>query len=214
MAEALPYNLDAARADGFVDYYELLQMPSSSSSEELRGRIQGLYSEAQANRDHRNLNKRRDYQSLLEYLPQARGVLVEDEAKRQSYDEYAAQARTGAAPQPFETFLAHLSGEVPDEERTDVLGVQSGGARTQPKTSRSAATAPANEDRPVRRPQVQSSTQQGLMGSAIAVIVFAALLVICFLVTSRLPLSVLIAAVGGIIAWFALRPRGGGRISR
>ena len=83
MAESLPYNLDAAHADGFVDYYELLQMPSSSSEEELRGRIQGLYSEAQANRDHRNLNKRRDYQALLEYLPQARNVLIEDQTKRQ-----------------------------------------------------------------------------------------------------------------------------------
>ena len=212
MAESLPYNLDAARADGFVDYYELLQMPSSSSEEELRGRIQGLYSEAQANRDHRNLNKRRDYQALLEYLPQARGVLVEDSTKRQAYDEYAAEARTGAAAQPFETFLARLAGEVPEEERTDVLGVQRGGARTQPKTNRS--TPAAIEDRPVRRPQVESTTQQGLKGSAISVIVFAILLTVCYLVTHRLPLSVLIAAVGGIVAWFALRPRGGGRISR
>ena len=102
---------------------------------------------------------------------------------------------------------------MPEEERTDVLGVQSGGARTQPKTGR---TAPASviEDRPVRRPQIESPTQQGLKGSAIAVIVFAVLLTISYLVTSRLPLSVLIAAVGGIVAWFALRPRGGGRISR
>ncbi len=211
MAESLPYNLDAARADGFVDYYELLQLPSSSSSEELRGRIQGLYSEAQANRDHRNLNKRRDYQALLEYLPQARGVLVEDDAKRQAYDEFAAEAREGAPPQPFEAFLARLDGQVPDEERTDVLGVQSGGARTQPKTNRSKPAA--IEDRPVRRPQVQTPVQQGLMGSAIAVIVFAVLLVICYFVTT-LPIAVLIAAVGGVIAWFAARPRGGDRISR
>ena len=211
MAESLPYNLDAARADGFVDYYELLQLPSSSSEDELRGRIQGLFSEAQANRDHRNLNKRRDYQALLEYLPQARGVLVEDQAKRQAYDEYAASAREGEAAQPFEAFLARLSGAVPEEERTDVLGVQSGGARTQPKTSRS--TPAAIEDRPVRRPQVESTVQQGLQGSAIAVIVFAILLAICYFVTT-LPIAVVIAGIGGVIAWFALRPRGGGRISR
>ena len=161
--------------------------------------FKGLYSEAQANRDHRNLNKRRDYQALLEYLPQARGVLVEDDTKRQAYDEYAAEARTGAAAQPFEAFLARLSGEVPEAERTDVLGVQSGGARTQPKTGR--PTPAAIEDRPVRRPQVQSTTQQGLMGSAISVIVFAILLAVSFFVTHRLPVSVLIAAIGGVIAW-------------
>ncbi len=212
MAESLPYNLDAARADGFVDYYELLQMPSSSSEEELRGRIQGLYSEAQANRDHRNLNKRRDYQALLDYLPQARGVLVEDQSKRAAYDEYAAQARVGAPEQPFESFLAQLSGEVPAEERTDVLGVQTGGARTQPKTKRS--TPAVAEDRPVRRPQIQSTTQQGLRGSAIAVIVFAILMVVCYLVTHNWPLSVLISAIGGVITWFVTRPRGGGRIAR
>jgi DnaJ-class molecular chaperone len=185
MADVTPYNLNAVRDDGFVDFYELLGMPETTPSSDLQERIQTLYSEAQANRDHRNLNKRRDYQTLLEYLPKARTVLL-DPPKRAAYDNYAAQARGGSASTSFASFLAQLSGDVSDDERTDVLGVQDGrgkagtpsassGARNVP---RSTPDAPGGVAR--RQPQV-SSAKSGPPVAIIAVVVVVILLVLFFL---------------------------------
>ena len=216
MPESTSYNLEAVQSDGFVDFYELLGMPSSASTEELREQIQTLYAEAQANRDHRNLNKRRDYQTLLEYLPQARTALLEDD-KRRRYDEYVAEVRSGSgAPQTFEAFMGELSGQVVDNDRTDVLGIQEGTGRAT-VTTRAAQTSTSTggtSPRPTRKPQVQSGTQQGLMGSAIAVIVFTLTLAVLWLIMHSFPIALMIAAVAGIVTWFATRPRGGGRIAR
>lgn len=150
MAEATPYNLDAARADGFVDFYELLQMPDDTPTKELQDRMAALNSEALANSDHRNLNKRRDYQTLREYIPQARTALL-DPAKRALYDDYAAQARSGAATASFSVFMGQLAGQISDEERTDVLGVGDtrGGTRN---------AGPSKAATPVARPTSSPST--------------------------------------------------------
>ena len=129
MAEPLPYNLtDAVKSDGFIDFYQMLGVTPDTPIDAIRTRINELYSEAQANRDHRNLNKRRDYQMMLEYLPNARTALL-DEEKRAQYDAYAVQASAGAPAQTFEEFMSQLSGApAADADRTDVLGVQDGAA--------------------------------------------------------------------------------------
>lgn len=223
MAEATPYNLDAVQPDGFVDFYGLLGVPQTSSETELRDRIQSLYSEAQANRDHRNLNKRRDYQSLLEYLPQARTALL-DADKRAAYDAYAAQAQAGSAPVPFATLMAELSGAPTGDEASDVLGVQESGrgarvansspAATTRATGAGASSAPASSGTPRRQPQVQSSAQAGLMASAMSVIVFAVLTLIVGLVANNWPVGILIGAIAAVVVWFIARPKGGTPVGR
>lgn len=192
MAEATPYNLDAVSSDGFVDFYELLQMPAGASTKELQDRMAALNSEALANSDHRNLNKRRDYQSLREYIPQARSVLL-DPAKRALYDDYATQARSGRAPSSFATFMGQLSGQIADDERTDVLGVQDGRG-TSRNTGGSRSTSPSA--RPVtgtsgdtggvtrRQPQVSGGTKSG-PPVAIIVAVVVVILIVLFFVMKR-----------------------------
>lgn len=218
MAEATPYNLDAVRADGFVDFYELLGTPQGASEAELRDRIQLLYSEAQANRDHRNLNKRRDYQSLLEYLPQARTALL-DADKRATYDAYAAQAQAGSVPGSFSNLMAELSGAPVGDDRTDVLGVQDGrggGTTNTSSSSTRATTAGSNTsgDTPRRQPQVKSNAQAGLMASAMSVIVFAVLTLIVGLVLKNWPVAILIGAIAAVVVWFIARPKGGTPVGR
>jgi DNA-dependent RNA polymerase auxiliary subunit epsilon len=224
MAEATPYNLDAARADGFVDFYSLLGLQPDADEGEIRDRIQSLYSEAQANRDHRNLNKRRDYQTLLEYLPNARTALL-DPAKRALYDDYADQARDGAPPSPFSSFMAGLSGQMEGEDTTDVLGVSDGkGGRTTRVTAagtgtgtgaRTGGAAPVGGSSVSRRqPQVPARTQAGLQASAMSVIVFAVLALIAGVITGNWPLAILIGAVVAVVVWFLARPRGGTPVGR
>lgn len=197
MAEATPYNLDAVRDDGFMDFYELMLMPQDATARELQDRMAALNSEALANSDHRNLNKRRDYQALREYIPQARSILL-DPAKRALYDDYAAQARNGSAPSSFSTFMGQMAGQISDEERTDVLGVQDkrGSAKNTPATARSGASLPtASSTRPTpsntggasggvarRQPQVSPGAKSGPPIAIIAVIAVIVLALILLLV--------------------------------
>ena len=216
MSETTPYNLEAVKADGFIDFYELLGMPSSSSTEDLRARVQVLYSDAQANRDHRNLNKRRDYQTLLEYLPQARTALLDDD-KRARYDDYRATVTSGTASTPFASFMAELSGQVVDEDRTDVLGVNDGSRATAGSrgSAAGAGKATAGADTASRRkPQVPSSTQAGLNASAMSVIVFAILTLIVGVAMGNWPVAILVGAIAAVVVWFIARPRGGTRVGR
>ena len=119
------YNLVSAQLeDGTIDFYTLLGESPTASPDELRLKIQALYSDAQANRDHRNLNKRREYQTLLELLPTARTVLLDD-SKRERYDAFLSSAKTGSSPGDFESFINELiNASEAGESRTDVLGVQ------------------------------------------------------------------------------------------
>lgn len=189
MAEATPYNLDAVSADGFVDFYELLQMPQDAPSRELQDRMAALNSEALANSDHRNLNKRRDYQTLREYIPQARTALL-DPAKRALYDDYASQARSGGAPSSFSTFMGQLSGQISDEERTDVLGVQdgrggsrnTGGSKSTSPTARTVSGTSGDSGGVARRqPQVSPGAKSGPPVAIIAAVV-AVILIVLFMV--------------------------------
>ena len=177
---------------GFVDFYELLQTPDDTPTEQLQARMAALNSEALANSDHRNLNKRRDYQTLREYIPQARAALL-DPAKRALYDDYAAQARGGNAPTSFTNFMGQLSGQVSDDERTDILGVQDGrGASKNTGGSKGTSirsTGTTTRPTPInsgdaggvtrRQPQV-SGAKSGPPVAVIAVVVVLILLVLFF----------------------------------
>lgn len=125
MSDSNVYNLSSAQLDdGTIDFYTLLDQSASATPDELRAKIQALYSDAQANRDHRNLNKRREYQTLLELLPTARTVLLDD-SKRARYDAFLNSAKSGSSPGDFEAFINELIGaSEAGESRTDVLGVQ------------------------------------------------------------------------------------------
>jgi hypothetical protein len=208
MAEPTPYNVsDAITPSGFIDFYQMLGIDSSASIEEIRARINSLYSEAQANRDHRNLNKRREYQTLLEYLPQARTALLEAD-KRARYDSYAATAVSGTPEVDFPTFMGQLSGATAQDDRTDVLGVQDG-AKAAPRTTTTATTtATARRSKGANA----SRTKQGLMGSAMSVIVFTILLALVYVITRDLGLGLLVGAIAGAVTWIVTH-RGGGGVS-
>lgn len=171
MTEPTAFNLtDAALPDGTVDFYTLIGKTPDAESEDIRLRIQALYSEATANRDNRNLKKRREYQTLLELLPPARAALLEA-PKRARYDEFLAKAKGGAAPTDFETFINDLMGfndqmeektgligikERPDEPRATVIKTTDVPTPTsKPAASRPASTPTTTPSRPT--PSASSS---------------------------------------------------------
>lgn len=169
MPEPIKYNLsEAALADGTIDFYTLLAEPATAETETLRSKIQTLYTESQANRDHRNLSKRREYQTLLELLPAARAALLEA-PKREKYDRYLAAARTGTAETDFETFINNLMGFNDEmEEKTGLLGVQekmpTATVQTIPAPSNNSRSAPAPRPNhtPARTVSTSSSAPSGV----------------------------------------------------
>ena len=98
---------DAVESDGFVDYYRLLDLAHDAPSDNLQARIAELYNDAQANRDHRNMSKRQQYQLMLELLPQARTILSDDE-RRTQYDAYLARHRAGETSGDHEKISARI----------------------------------------------------------------------------------------------------------
>ena len=159
MTEPNAFNLtDAALPDGTVDFYTLVGKPADTDAETLRLRIQALYSEATANRDNRNLKKRREYQTLLELLPPARAALL-DPIKRARYDEFLAQARVGASPTDFETFINELMGFNDQmEEKTGLLATKDKNAV---RAAPIEAPRPAESPRPKARPGVPAGSEGG-----------------------------------------------------
>ena len=121
----ITYNLVESQLDnGTIDFYTLLDESPEADAEVLRSKIGAIYNYASANRDHRNLNKRREFQALLELLPAARTALLE-EPKRARYDAYLAAARQDNAEMDFETFMNDLLGNTEsDVDKTSLLGVQ------------------------------------------------------------------------------------------
>ncbi len=157
MTEPNAFNLtDAALPDGTVDFYTLVNKAPDTDAETLRLRIQALYSEATANRDNRNLKKRREYQTLLELLPPARAALL-DPAKRARYDEFLAQARVGASPTDFETFINDLMGFNDEmEEKTGLLATKDkAGSRSAPLEVPRASQSPGPKSRPGAPPTTE-----------------------------------------------------------
>ena len=159
MTEPSAFNLtDAALPDGTVDFYTLIGKTSDADTEDIRQRIQALYSEATANRDNRNLKKRREYQTLLELLPPARAALLEA-PKRARYDDFLVKAKGGAAPTDFETFINDLMGfNEQMEEKTGLLATKD---KVEPRASVIEAPKPtASKPAPSRPATSTTSTPQ------------------------------------------------------
>ncbi|BCM91728.1 hypothetical protein IAD21_03603 [Abditibacteriota bacterium] len=122
--------LEAQHADGFVDFYTLIAAAPSVGDEELREQINALYKDAQTDRDHRTPARRREAQLLLEWLPQARTILL-DPKRRRRYDAYRGAVEMQSPRMPFEEFLPALLNEretTPDA--ADILSVSRRSVKT------------------------------------------------------------------------------------
>jgi hypothetical protein len=210
MAQAPTGRMAAVKDDGFIDFYELLEVAPDATLTRIRTTINALYNEAQANRDHRNLNRRREYQMLLQVLPQAREFLLEDKM-RARYDNFRDEVERGSAAISFEDWARQIKEEEEGtgSDRSAVLGVQGDEQDIVPR-----ATVIKTTQKPKPRSRVlvgdesasqpRLSTRQSLTGSAISVVVFFLLLVVSVLVLRfDLTVGLLVAAIGGLIAWFA-----------
>lgn len=205
--------LAAMKEDGFVDFYELLGVEPDATVTRLRTTVNALYNEAQSNRDHRNLNRRREYQTLLQLLPQARELLL-DEAKRKRYDDFRDEVQSGVTSISFEDWVRNLKEEeeVAGAQQTAVLGVQDE-ARAGTATATAQVTKqparPVTPSRVTVESEATATTRRSLTGSVITVAIFFALLILLHLLLKlELSLSIFIACVAGIIAWVATHRKG------
>jgi hypothetical protein len=198
----------------FVDFYQVLEVEQDATTTHLRRRINDLYSEAQSNRDHRNVSKRRRYEALCELLPYCRIVLL-DPDKRVRYDRFLEQAHEHTPNLPdFETIMEEIAGSIGDgknesTEKVGLLGVQndddflpvadsartgSGTAHTfaeKSATASNATTVAPKVDNSVRggpaprRRSRQPVKIDSMTGSALSVIAFSAVFIVTFLMHSR-----------------------------
>jgi curved DNA-binding protein CbpA len=207
MSQAPLNRLAAIKDDGFIDFYELLALEPDATLTRLRTTINALYNESQANRDHRNLNRRREYQTILQVLPQAREFLL-DEKKREKYDAYRDDLERGGAVTPFEDWV-NAQKEAEDTARADrsaVLGVQDEESDGVPRATVIKAPQPQRPksrvavggDAPV---QHQKTARDSLIGSAISIIVFFVLLLGVFVAVKDITIALMVGAIGGIITW-------------
>jgi len=211
MSLTLSDRLAAIKDDGFIDFYELLGVETDATTTRIRSTINTLYNEAQSNRDHRNLNRRREYQTLLQVLPHAREMLLE-EKNRPRYDVFREEVGRGATSISFEDWARSL-----DEEKSgkgghsSVLGVNE---TDRPEEGTHVATASVKKVPVKPAPRVvvgegKSPTSSApperasLMGSLISVVIFFALFVILhFVARLDVPISLLISCIAAIAAWF------------
>jgi len=189
--------IDSMKPDGFVDYYQLLGVAPDATTTRIRGQVNDLYTEAQANRDHRNLNKRREYQLLLELLPQAREILLDDN-RRARYDAYIDEINRGTASISFEDLVLELTSKdaVASPEKSNILGVREG--------EREAAEAKAGSkkaDAAARQPRLSSKAENSLRGSALSVIIFALVFAVLWFLHLDSGLALLIASFAALIVW-------------
>lgn len=208
MSQTPPIDRMAAiKEDGFIDFYELLGVEEDATTTRIRTTINTLYNEAQANRDHRNLNRRREYQTLLQLLPQARELLLE-EKKRERYDAFRSDVQSGAATLTFDDWATSLKEEEEGnrDARSAVLGIQEENdgvpratvvkAPRKPKAvSRVSIGEGSTPDRPF------SSARESLIGSAISVIVFFVVLLIGYAIFQDWNISMMIASIAGLASW-------------
>ena len=212
--------------DGTIDFYALLGESPAADEETLRSKIQAIYSYATANRDHRNLNKRREFQALLELLPAARTALLEP-PKRARYDEYLDAVKSGNADTDFETFMNDLLGTAAsDEDKTSLLGIQEKKEEPRARVIKTpapapvapTATAPAKAATPrvAPAPPVAASgggAQRSPTGFFGAIAGFVAGFVIGMLFFhGSILIGLGIGLVLGAIGFFALNKTPGGRV--
>lgn len=220
MSETPLNRLAALKEDGFIDFYELLAVEPDATVTRIRTTINALYNEAQSNRDHRNLNRRREYQTLLQVLPQAREMLLEEKI-RPRYDEFREEALRGSASITFEDWTRGLTEEASAKSgRSSVLGVHEDEREegTHIATASVKKVGPKPVSRVVveddTRPSRANSARASLLGSLITVVVFFVLfLVLRLALRMELSTSLLISCVAAIIAWFATHKKSPRRTS-
>ena len=205
------YNLAESQLEnGTIDFYTLLGEVPNADAETLRAKIGAVYNFASANRDHRNLNKRREFQALLELLPAARTALLE-EPKRARYDAYLATARANEADTDFETFMNDLLGNNPtDADKTSLLGVQDKRtAPVEPKARVIKAPAPPVASAPAP-PRTSGNPMLPIFG-AVGGFVLGFILGYLLLKGAIFP-AVLVGAILAAIGFIVLNKKPGGRI--
>lgn len=197
----------AIKADGFIDFYELIHEDPEATVTRLRSAINDLHNEAQANRDHRNLNKRRGYQEMLELLPQARELLLQEDIRHQ-YNIYREESLSGVARQNFTDWKAETLKKESTEESAAVLGVQEEQQRLRGQEVRAQVLKVPKEKQPKSRVVVDGETESApaatpsMLGSAISAIAFFAILVLAkVLFQASVPIAILAGAVVAIIVW-------------
>lgn len=202
-------------ADGTIDFYTMIGEAPDASTDDLRATIQRLYAEAQANRDHRNLTKRKEYQALLELIPDARNVLL-DESRRASYDEYLAHAKAGTASPDFETFMTDLMGlNEPMEEKTGLLGVKEGGEAGPRviKAPKETRERPAKSQAPAKKPTRASSDPTpplATIGGGVAGLILG--YIVGNLMFHSLVPALLVGIIVGAVVFVLLNRKPGGKI--
>jgi len=197
----------AVKANGFVDYYELIHQEPDATITSLRSAINDLHNEAQANRDHRNLNKRRSYQELLDLLPQAREFLLEEDI-RHKYNIYREESLDGVAKQNFEDWKAETLKKESDADSAAVLGVQEEQQRLRGQEVRAQVLKVPKDKQPKSRLSVDvptddiPATSNSTLGPVASAAVFFAVLVIAkVLLHSPLLTSIVLAAILAVIVW-------------
>jgi hypothetical protein len=201
---------ESALADGTIDFYAMLNEPEDAPADQIKAKINSLYSESQANRDHRNLTKRREYQTLLELLPGARAALL-DADKRQRYDAYLAAARAGTNTPDFESFMNDLMGlNETMEERTGLLGVQD----NKPTEVRARVIkAPVQGTTPKQAPVAVPSKSPGIPPAAIGGGVGGLIVgIVIGLAIHKLIPGILIGVILGAILFVVLNKKPGGKV--
>ncbi|HEX8236286.1 MAG TPA: substrate-binding domain-containing protein [Abditibacteriaceae bacterium] len=106
------------------DLYALLGVPDDADDDLLRQRIRESYIEATANSDHRNLERRIHYQSMVErILPQCRRILLNPEG-RAAYNHQTALHRQGLpGALDYASFVntAVSGAAVPEDSEANIL---------------------------------------------------------------------------------------------
>ena len=211
MADTTYHLAESQLENGTIDFYTLLDEAPDADAETLRSKIGAIYNYASANRDHRNLNKRREYQALLELLPAARTALLE-EPKRARYDAYLADARDGNADTDFETFMNDLLGNTESaEDKTSLLGVQEKSApEARPRVIK--APAPPMASTPSARPPAPISGGGSMTPIFGAIGGFVLGFIVGFLLLKAALPAILIGAILAAIGFVVLNKKPGGRI--
>ena len=218
MADITYHLAESQLENGTIDFYTLLGESPDANGETLRSKIGAIYNYASANRDHRNLNKRREFQALLELLPAARTALLDD-PKRARYDAYLAASRAGVAETDFETFMNDLLGNTESaEDKSSLLGVQEKqksdtGPRVikapAPPVASSSASRPPASARPSAPAPAGGNAATPIFGAVGGFVI--GFLIGFLLLHSAVP-AILIGAILAAIGFVVLNKKPSGRI--
>lgn len=150
-------------AGRWVDLYTVLGLATDTDETALRTRINQLFTEANSNYDHRNMERRRHYHALKdEYLPQCRRVLLVPALRARYDEENAAHQSGGGECEDVAQFLAKYEGQ--DDGSGEVAALPTattaGGKPAPPVTEPVAAETPvkpAAKPAPAPKPTAKTS---------------------------------------------------------